>query len=60
MKRQNYGSGAEWENKVGYGRAVRVGDQIFVSGTTAINDKGNVVGKGDLYTQTVQCINNIE
>ncbi|MFP8488721.1 RidA family protein [Gracilimonas sp. Q87] len=60
MKRQNYGFGAEWENKVGYSRAVRVGDQIFVSGTTAINDKGNVVGKGDLYTQTVQCINNIE
>ena len=60
MKRINISSGAEWEDKVGYSRAVRVGDQIFVSGTTAIDDKGKVVGKGDLYAQTVQCIKNIE
>jgi enamine deaminase RidA (YjgF/YER057c/UK114 family) len=60
MKRQNYSSGAEWEKKVGYSRAVRVGDQVFVSGTTAIDEEGKIVGKGDLYTQTVQCIKNIE
>ncbi|MDZ7807315.1 MAG: RidA family protein [Gracilimonas sp.] len=60
MKRRNYSSGAKWEDLVGYSRAVRVGDQIYISGTTAVDEQGNVVGKGDLYTQTVQCIKNIE
>lgn len=60
MKRINISSGAEWEDKVGYCRAVKVGNQVFVSGTTAVDASGNVVGKGDLYAQTIQCIKNIE
>lgn len=60
MKRINISTGAEWEDKVGYSRAVRVGNQVFVSGTTAVDKHGNVVGKGDLYAQTVQCIKIIE
>lgn len=60
MKRINISSGAVWEDKVGYSRAVRVGNQVFVSGTTAVDEQGNVVGKGDLYAQTVQCIKHIE
>lgn len=60
MKRINISSGAEWEDQVGYCRAVKVGNQVFVSGTTAVDASGNVVGKGDLYAQTIQCIKNIE
>lgn len=60
MKRQNFISGTEWESKVGYSRAVKAGTQIFVSGTTAVDEKGEVVGKGDVYLQTKQCILNIE
>ena len=51
MSRQLVSSGAKWENKVGYSRAVRVGRQIFVSGTTAVNTKGRVVGEGDVRIQ---------
>lgn len=60
MKRQNITSGTEWEAKVGYSRAVRVGHQVFVSGTTAVDEDGMIVGKGDVYLQTKQCILNIE
>ena len=60
MKRVNISSGTEWEEKVGYSRAVKKGDQVFVSGTTAVDQHGDLVGKGDLYAQTVQCIKNIE
>lgn len=60
MKRQNITSGTEWEDKVGYSRAVKVGNQIFVSGTTAVGETGEIVGKGDVYLQTKQCILNIE
>jgi enamine deaminase RidA (YjgF/YER057c/UK114 family) len=60
VRRESVSSGTRWESTVGYSRAVRVGPFVYVSGTTATNEDGEVVGISDPYAQTVQALRNVE
>ena len=60
MERRRISSGTEWESHVGYSRAIRAGSQIHISGTTATDEDGDVVGEGDPYEQTKQALANVE
>ncbi|KAI8873672.1 putative endoribonuclease L-PSP, YjgF-like protein [Ramicandelaber brevisporus] len=60
QQRTNFGSGGPWEARVGYSRAVRVGNQVFIAGSTAVEPAtGELVGKGDAYAQAVQTLKTI-
>ena len=60
MQRKNISSGSQWEAMVGYSRAVRIGNRVFVAGTTASDDDGEVVGPDDAYLQTQFILKKIE
>lgn len=59
MQRQNYATGSKWEPVIGYSRTVRVGQMVYVSGTTGGGPDGQIVGPGDPYAQTRQTLANL-
>ena len=58
--RHNISSGTKWESEVGYSRLVKIGPLIFISGTTAVDENGDIVGEGDPYKQTIYIIHKID
>ena len=58
--RQNFSSGAKWEDIVGYSRAVKINDQVFITGTVAVNENNELVGGNDAYLQTQFILQKIE
>ena len=60
MQRKNVSSGTQWELVLGYSRVVRLGDSVYVSGTTATDKEDNIVGVANPYAQTIQVIKNIQ
>ncbi|MEO5936355.1 MAG: RidA family protein [Terriglobales bacterium] len=60
MKRENFSTNTKWEPIVGYSRAVKVGNMVFVTGTTGTDENGSLVGVGDAYAQAKQALGNIE
>jgi enamine deaminase RidA (YjgF/YER057c/UK114 family) len=59
-ERERISSGTKWEPIVGYSRAVKVGNRIYITGTTATNEAGEIIGEDNAYEQATQCIRNIE
>lgn len=59
MKRTNISTGTPWEAKVGYSRAVRMGQFVHVAGTTSTDEHGNIIGEGDPYAQTAHILKRI-